>query len=167
MANGHFFYFMGFMKESEIISRLTEIANPVCEELGAFLVEIIVLSGKKKSIEIVVQSDDGVKSQDIVAISREINKRTEEIEFFEDPYQIEVGSPGIGRPIKMIRALNSQIGRLLDIEFKKETGKQSVKGNLKAINGQILSVEVKSKKESIIHEINFDDIKSVSVDVEW
>ena len=167
MANGHFFYFMGFMKESEIISKLTEIAVPVCEELGAFLVEIIVLSGKKKSIEIIVQSDEGVKSQDIVAISREINKRTEEIEFFQDPYQIEVGSPGIGRPIKMIRALNSQIGRLLDIEFKKETGKQPLKGNLKAINGQLLLVEVKTKKETTSHEVNFDDIKTVCVDVEW
>lgn len=167
MAKGHFFYFMGFMKESEIISKLQEIAEPVCAENGVFLVEIVVLSGKKKSIEVIVQSDEGVKSQDIVAVSREINKRTEDIEFFEDPYQIEVGSPGIGRPITMLRALNSQIGRLLNIEFKKETEKQPLKGNLRAINGQLLSVEVKTKKESIIHEISFDDIKTVSVDVEW
>lgn len=155
------------MKESEIISKLAKIVEPICTENSAFLVEITVLAGNKKVIEVVVQTDEGITSQQIISISREINKQTETVEFFETPYQVEVGSPGIGKPIKMLRALNSQIGRLLVIEFKKELNRQPLKGNLKSIDGQILSIEEKKKKDTIIHTVNFDDIKTVMVDVEW
>lgn len=155
------------MKESEIISKLAKIVEPICTENGAFLVEITVLAGNKKVIEVVVQTDEGITSQQIISISREINKQTETVEFFETPYQVEVGSPGIGKPIKMLRAFNSQMGRLLVIEFKKELNRQPLKGNLKSLDGQILSIEEKKKKDTIIHIVNFDDIKTVMVDVEW
>ena len=158
---------MGFMKDSEILAILTPIAEKACEEQSAFLVAIEILAGNKKLIEVIVQSDDGIKSGAVTAIARNINKEVEDIEFFQGEYHLDVGSPGIGRPISIIRELNPQINRLLKIEFKKELERQPLSAHLKSINGNILVLEEKKKKETVMYEVDFADTQNVTVEVEF
>lgn len=167
----HFFYFIRFqMHEKNVLEILTPIVEKACEPHGAFLVSISVSGDTHKTVEISVQTDAGINSQQSVEITRSINEQLGETELFESKWDLQVGSPGLGEPLTSLRALNSQVNRLVEVNFPPESGQPSVIGYLKSLDGQILIIEekaVKKKEEPKTHQINFSDLLNVIVQIEW
>ena len=130
---------------------------------GQFLVDITV--GLGNSISVFVDSDAGISVGECVEISRHIeNSLDREVEDFS----LEVSSPGLSGPFKVVRQYIKNIGR--DVEVVTIDGEKQ-KGTLKSANdtGFELGIEVKEKidgKKVVTSKLvtyNFDQIKTVKI----
>ena len=76
---------------------------------------------------------------------------------------MEVSSPGVEKPIKLIRQLPKHIGRKIRVRPQDEEIPEFT-GTLLEINDGVLSVEVKEKrKEKEIREIRFDEVAETKI----
>ena len=128
-----------------------------------FIVDITV--GTANQILVSVDSDAGISVGECVQISRHVEGSLDrEVEDFS----LEVSSPGLSTPLKVLRQYLKNIGR--EVEVVTNTGEKQ-KGVLKSADsdGFVLSFVVKGKVNGIKVEesksltYNFDQIKTVKI----
>jgi len=128
-----------------------------------FIVDITV--GAANQILVSVDSDAGISVGECVQISRHVESSLDrEVEDFS----LEVSSPGLSTPLKVLRQYLKNIGR--EVEVVTNSGEKQ-KGILKSADsaGFVLSFVVKGKvngikvEESKSMTYNFDQIKTVKI----
>lgn len=139
------------------------VEEKIADRPELFLVEVKMLPNNKLIIN--VDGDEGISIQDCVAISRHVGFHLEEENAIEQAYNLEVSSPGVGEPLKLIRQYNKNIGRTVSIKLKEGLKKE---GKLLAVienNLQIEeSVKEKGKKAVAIQtDVPFNDIIETTV----
>jgi ribosome maturation factor RimP len=130
-----------------------------------FIVDVLVkgLTSKAK-ILVLLDNDNGVNIDECAALSRAIGMKMELEEVFDDPFVLEVSSPGLDHPLKFKRQYQKNIGRelkftLLDGTIEKgkliEVGEESIK----------FEKEIKEKKKTTTElvEMAFDSIDKANV----
>jgi ribosome maturation factor RimP len=78
---------------------------------GNFLVEVKVNPGK---ITVTIDHPQGVKIEDCVAINRFLHQQLDETDIF-DRYELEVGSPGMEEPLKILPQYLKRLGREVSV----------------------------------------------------
>lgn len=148
----------------QVEKRVKELVEEkIADRPELFLVEVKMLPSQKLIIH--VDGDSGISIQDCVAISRHVGFHLEEENTIEQAYNLEVSSPGVGEPLKMIRQYSKNIGRTVDIKLKdglKKEGKL-----IEVADNEILieeSVKEKGKKAVLVEtKVPFNDILETSV----
>ena len=92
------------------------VEEKIADRPELFLVEVKMLPNNKLIIH--VDGDEGISIQDCVAISRHVGFHLEEENVIEQAYNLEVSSPGVGEPLKLIRQYNKNVGRTVSIKLK-------------------------------------------------
>ena len=134
--------------------KIEKIIAPKLEQDGLFLVDILVSS--TNNITVHVDSMQGVSIEKCIEISRLIESNlNRDIEDFE----LEVSSPGLGQPLKVLQQYEKNIDREVEILLangKKETGK------LVAVKPDGIDLEVSKmlkpegkKRKELIAEVNY------------
>jgi ribosome maturation factor RimP len=132
-----------------------------------FLVDVIVAGANAAGkILILIDGDNGINIDRCAEISRKTAAVLEAEDTIENPYILEVSSPGLEHPLKLLRQYKKNIGRTVKI----------VKADDSLIKGELIGVDEKdvtireSKKEKgskkeLIQEITipFTDIKKTNV----
>jgi ribosome maturation factor RimP len=147
------------------IEKIKRSAEEKIAESTNFIVDISIRLGN--NITILLDNDAGVSISDCVAMSRHIESGLDrETEDFE----LNVMSPGLTEPFKIIRQYQKNIGKQVDVltkENKKITGKLlSVTDEGIVLETKIKErVENKKAKQTIINNINltFNQIKQTKV----
>lgn len=107
------------MSATDTRDRLTEqLATPLAE-LGLDL-EAVELSraGKRRLVRVAVDKDGGVTMDDIAAATRAISAVLDTSDVMgEQPYTLEVSSPGVDRPLTLPRHWRRNRGRLVTVTF--------------------------------------------------
>ncbi|MFC3561734.1 ribosome assembly cofactor RimP [Pedobacter jamesrossensis] len=139
------------------------VEEKIADRPELFLVEVKMLPNNKLIIH--VDGDEGISIQDCVAISRHVGFHLEEENAIEQAYNLEVSSPGVGEPLKLIRQYNKNIGRTVSIKL---AGGQKKEGKLLEVTeGNVLieeSVKEKGKKAVAVQtSVPFNDIIETSV----
>jgi ribosome maturation factor RimP len=139
------------------------VEEKIADRPELFLVEVRMLPNHKLIIH--VDGDEGISIQDCVAISRHVGFHLEEENAIEQAYNLEVSSPGVGEPLKLIRQYNKNIGRTVSIKLKEGLKKE---GKLLEVTEDKLlieeSVKEKGKKAVTIQTVvPFNDILETSV----
>jgi ribosome maturation factor RimP len=95
--------------------RLARLLEPVVHALDMDLEGIRVTSaGRRRILRVVVDADGGVSLDDIALASRELSLKLDAAaEMGEQPYTLEVSSPGVDRPLTQPRHWRRAIGRLV------------------------------------------------------
>jgi ribosome maturation factor RimP len=148
----------------QVEKRVKELVEEkIADRPELFLVEVKMLPNQKLIIH--VDGDSGISIQDCVAISRHVGFHLEEENVIEQAYNLEVSSPGVGEPLKLIRQYKKNIGRTIGIKFKdglKKEGKL-----LEVADNELLieeTVKEKGKKAVAIEtKVPFNDILETSV----
>jgi len=139
------------------------VEEKIADRPELFLVDAKMLPNNKLIIH--VDGDEGISIQDCVAISRHVGFHLEEENAIEQAYNLEVSSPGVGEPLKLIRQYNKNVGRTISIKFKEGSKKE---GKLLSVTENNLlieeSVKEKGKKAVAIQtDVPFNDILETSV----
>ncbi|HRG53748.1 MAG TPA: ribosome assembly cofactor RimP [Bacteroidia bacterium] len=147
------------------IDLIKKLADEKLAEGTNFIVDISVKPGNK--IIVLLDNDKGVSIADCVAMSRHIESN---LDREKDDFELNVMSPGLSEPFKILRQYQKNIDKYVDVvtkENKKLTGKL-----LSATEDGILletkskeRVEGKKGKQEIINNIQltFNQIKETKV----
>jgi ribosome maturation factor RimP len=97
--------------------RIIQVASPVVHALGMDLESVKVTSaGRRRLLRIVVDSDHGVSLDDAAVASRELSAKLDASDVMGDqPYVLEVSSPGVDRPLTQPRHWQRALGRLVRV----------------------------------------------------
>jgi ribosome maturation factor RimP len=140
------------------------------EYSDCFLVEV-KQSGKK--IEVFVDSDNQMDFEKCREISRHLEKEYLDVEQpLGESYTLDVGSPGVGRPLRLYRQYPKNLGRNLEITT---TDGDSYTGQLKKVTPNEVTLEAKvlrkegKRTKTTVEEISiaFDAIKKSIVKISF
>lgn len=153
--------------------RLTSMVNAMLEGNGDyFLVDLRIKPGN--NIQVILDADTGVSIDKCVEYNRRMYKEIEEAGLFaEGDFALEVSSAGVDEPLKMDRQYRKNIGRQVEVVLKDGTRRE---GRLSAADEAGLVIEetkgkspsgkpTGKKKETVVHNIPFTDIKTTKVQV--
>jgi ribosome maturation factor RimP len=95
--------------------RLVRLLEPVVHAMDMDLESVRVTSaGRRRVLRVIVDADGGVSLDDIALASREFSvKLDSEAAMGEQPYTLEVSSPGVDRPLTLPRHWRRAAGRLV------------------------------------------------------
>jgi ribosome maturation factor RimP len=135
------FFILGAMNEEQkrILAEVERIAREVATLLGLEVVEFVFRSQGRHSllrIDVDRAGMPGVGLADCESFSRALGDRIEDLSFFHSPYELQVSSPGIDRPIRTDDDLRRNAGRPVWMEFRDEGGQvREIRGTLNADSG--------------------------------
>jgi ribosome maturation factor RimP len=148
----------------EKILNLTNQA--IKENTSLFLVELDIDQNNK--INIVVDGDNGITLKECIRINRFIEN---ELDREEEDYSLEVSSPDITKPIKLIRQYNKNIGKIINVTTKTE----KFEGKLTQVKNDSIVLAWKAREPKPIGkgkitvdkkaEITFNDIVKTKVKI--
>ena len=147
-----------------------EIVRSLIEPLltgDIFLVDLKVKS--INNFKIFLDADSGLGIEKCIKINRALYKRMEEMGLYpEGDFSLEVSSPGLTEPLKMLRQYHKNIGRAVAVTNLEEETKEGELITVTETDITLKITEGKGKKEVIREEtIPFDQIKSTVVQIKF
>ena len=147
----------------------TNALDKVKEILESLLTDDIFLVDMKvkptNNIKIYLDADSGLGIEKCIKINRALYKQIEELALYPDgDFSLEVSSPGVDEPLKLIRQYKKNIGRNVEVLLNEGTKKE---GKLISVSDEGLTIEYTEGKgkKVVVHqpEIPFTTIKQTKV----
>ena len=146
-------------------NRIKEIVFNHIDGSELFIVDIVVRSGN--NITVHIDSNKGVSIDECAGISKIIDSNFNRE---EEDFELEVSSPGLTQPFKVVQQYIKNIGQNVEVLLKngqKETGKL-ISANAETFTIEKLQkvkLDVKSKPEMVATQQQFklEDVKSTKV----
>lgn len=123
----------------EEIRKRIEALNP-----DVFIVDMALKQGVASVLSIHVDTDAGITIAQCARISRHLNVYLEEEAGLEFPFNLEVSSPGVGKPFKVQRQYFKNVGRNLKVKLQDGSVQ---KGKLVAATEEGITLEIKPGKK--------------------
>ena len=149
----------------EIIDRVKAISDSILISEGMDLVEV---EFRREAggwvLRLTLDKSGGVTLDDCTRMSREIGRSLDVEDFIENPYHLEVSSPGLDRSLKNERDFIRFSERRIKVKTMEPIGKQkSFKGKLlKCVEGRI-----EMETDEGIVEIPLPNIARANLEVEF
>jgi len=148
-----------------ITAKITEIAKPIVESEGGFIIDIAIHgSDKGKVVEVFVDNDDGITTDLCADISRELSRALDVNDILQQRYHLVVSSPGIDRPLKYPRQYPKYIGRKVIVKHRGEQQVAKIEGILQAANPDTIDLQL---DDDSTQKIAFDSIIETHVCTVW
>ena len=149
----------------DIKRQIQEIIQPYLDDKQAFLVDILVRNDPQgKLVQVLVETDKGITIAECAEISRNLGKELEIKGVVEGPYHLEVSSPGLDRPLRLLRQYPKNIGRTLKVRFVKNNVRTEILGTLSAVDGNMLTL---TPKKGDVVTIEFENIIESEEQLPW
>lgn len=135
------------------------------EDQDSFLVEVRMTP--TNIIKVFLDADSGVSIKKCVSYNRALYKMIEEAAMFPDgDFALEVSSPGIDEPLKLLRQYKKNLGRSAEVTLNDG---QKIEGKLlEATEEGVVLEETKGKnkkKEVVNHTLLFENIKQTKIQI--
>jgi ribosome maturation factor RimP len=134
--------------------------------------DIFLVDMKVKPInnfKIYLDADSGLGIEKCIKINRALYKQLEEMAIYpEGDFSLEVSSPGIDEPLKMLRQYVKNIGREVEVTLNDDTIKEGKL--LEAVEEHVIIEQTTGKGKKAITEnitIAFTDIKQTTVQIKF
>jgi ribosome maturation factor RimP len=116
------------------------LAEKKLEDTGNYLVEVTVSPMNK--IRVTIDNFKGISIQECVEVSRFIE---EQLDRETEDYELEVSSPGLDQPFKVLQQYKKYTGREVEVKF---ADGQKAEGKLISANEKEIEIE-QSVKEKV------------------
>ena len=135
--------------------------GPLVKQFNFELEDVILKSaGKNTIVQILVDKDTGISLDEVANLSMKLS------DFFDEnllmankTYTLDVGSPGIDRPLTKSRHWKKNKDRLVKIHFKSNV----FEGRIKKVEELEVQLEIKGKLQSF----QYSDIDKAIIQVEF
>ena len=146
------------MTQDTHIQAVEKLIGPLLHD-DIFLVEIKIKP--INNIKIYLDADGGLGIEKCIKINRALYKIMEEMGMYPDgDFSLEVSSPGIDEPLKLLRQYHKNIGR--NVEVITNDGNRQ-EGKMTGVNEAMITIEYTEgkTKNAVIKQTNIDftDIK--------
>ena len=130
--------------KAAIDRRLAEIITPVIEDMGFDLVRVRLMGGKYHTLQIMAERPEGgIEVDDCARISTAVSATLDVEDPLTEAYTLEVSSPGIDRPLTMLKHFAAFEGYEAKIETNDLIdGRKRFKGMLAGVEGTEVLINV-------------------------
>jgi len=129
---------VGAVRRVGIEDEIRELALPVVTDLGLEIVDSVFrCRGQRWHLRIDIDRPgaDGVRLEDCARVSGALKTALEESGVVDDDYDLEISSPGLGRPIRTDDDIRRNTGRAVVIETREPIdGRRSFQGVLLGVD---------------------------------
>lgn len=134
----------------EIESKLEEIRSQI-ESVGAELIDISLRrSGGRSTLTILVDKPGGITLDECAGINQRLGIFLDETGFGNDPYYLEVNSPGLDRLLKSEKDFLRAIGQDLRLVIQDELKRTAVHtGRVLSVSGGVLELKTARQGEPL------------------
>ncbi len=145
--------------------RLTRVLEPVVHALNMDLESIrVTTAGRRRVLRVIVDAHGGVSLDDIALASRELSSRLDASgEMGDDPYTLEVSSPGVDRPLTQPRHWRRNVGRLVVTAAPGDDRDERIEGRISSVGDSGVILE----RDGVLHEYRFAELGPGRVQVEF
>ena len=146
--------------------QISQHIAPALQQAGYFLEDINIVSpGKHRIVTVIVDGEESLNLDQVTLASKLVSELLDEASFMgENPFTLEVTSPGIDRPLTLPRHFSKNIDRLLKVT---KTDGAVVTGRILANTDTDVTLSVVEKKETKEITILLGDIKRAQVEIEF
>ncbi len=127
------------------INSLIPLIEPEANALGFDLVRVIWLNGEDGlTLQIMAERPDTrqLVIEDCAILSRRISEKFDDLDPIEEPYRLEVSSPGIDRPLTRLSDFSDWAGHEASIKLAELVdGRKSLRGDLLGVDGDDITIE--------------------------
>ena len=148
-----------------LAEELRKVVLPIIDSQQAFLVDIQVRGSQTgKVVELFVDADSGMTADRCAAISTEVSNELDLTDLIRSRYQLIVSSPGIDRPLTLLRQYMKHVGRTISVSVNNSDAVEKIVGVLKGIEGTTILVQT---PEQTVVPIPFEKILKAIVETKW
>lgn len=151
----------------DLEERIKEVLATLLPEKDSYLVELKVRKGQL--VQVFVDRDPHITIEDCAWISRGLQKELDKDFPFSAEHTLEVSSPGMGEPLKVLRQYKKCVGRAVDVLLlsgMKKSGTLLYADEEKIIVEEIIRGKLKDKS-TVQTEIPFLHIKSTNIVIKF
>lgn len=143
-------------------ARLLALLGPVAEGSGVDLEDVHVTpAGRRRVVRVVVDADGGVGLDRVAEVSRSMSEALDASDTLgPGPYVLEVGSPGVERPLTSPRHWRRATGRLVQVVC--EDGR-TLTGRVTAADAEAATLATEAGPE----RVRYQAVSRASVQVEF
>ncbi len=142
--------------------KITELIEPVINDLGLDLVKLTFQGGDRRVLQIYIDRKDGNKVQvkDCRDVSKNVSAVLDVEDLIKEKYFLEVSSAGIERPLVKLEDFERFIGNEIRLRLKEpHNNKVIFKGKLLEVKEKQLTI--KSKNVQLIFA--YDNVKAANL----
>ena len=151
--------------ESQVQAVETMLNAILANDPAYFIVEVKIKP--TNNFKVFLDGDNGISIEKCVFYNRLLYKKIEEAGMFPNgDFSLEISSPGLDEPLKLLRQYRKNVGRKVEVLLKdgiKTEGKL-----LDVFDEHIIVEEVKGKNkkvEVVQHNFPFENIKSTKIQI--
>lgn len=139
--------------EQQFLATVARLAEPLCSSEG---MELVHVEYRRESggriLRLYIDKPGGVKLDDCVSISRELSDILDARADVNEPYRLEVSSPGVERPLGKLEDFQRFTGSRAKIRTRNAIeGRKNFTGTLSGIVDQTVELEVDGQIVAIAH----------------
>jgi ribosome maturation factor RimP len=125
-------------EEDELVSEIWNLLEPVIAAQG---MEILEVEYRRESagwvLRIFLDSERGISVEDCAAVSRIAGDLLDVTDLIPNPYNLEVSSPGIDRPLRRLDHFQKYIGYIIEVRtISPVQNRRNFKGELKEASSE-------------------------------
>ena len=137
--------------ENELAGEAWNLLEPVVAAHG---MEIIEIEYRRESsgwvLRIFIDREQGISVEDCAEISRVAGDLLDVAELIQTPYNLEVSSPGVDRPMRKPEHFQRHVGDVIELRTTFPIqNRRNFKGELKDASGEAVVIECDMKSYSI------------------
>lgn len=144
--------------KTAIDRKLAKIIIPVIEDMGFELVRLRLQGGNTHTLQIMAERPDGgIEVDECAKISNAISAVLDVEDPLVDSYVLEVGSPGIDRPLTRLKDFGTYEGYEAKVETSELIdGRKRFRGVLAGIEGEEVLINIEDQGETVTVGLQFD-----------
>ena len=138
------------------MEKLKTNIEKLVNELGYYIYDIeYVKENNDYVLRIMIENDSVINIDDCIKVSRKVSEFLDVDDPFNDPYNLEVTSPGAERELKTEEQIIRAVGKNVYVE----TIEQKIKGELLSYKDGFLEIKQNNKRTTKINDIDVNLIR--------
>ncbi|WP_215847793.1 ribosome maturation factor RimP [Candidatus Pantoea bituminis] len=133
---------------STLEQKLTDLISAPVEALGYELVGIEFVRSRTSILRIYIDSEDGINVDDCADVSHQVSAVMDVEDPITVPYNLEVSSPGLDRPLFTAEHYERYAGDEVTLVLRMAVqNRRKWQGIIKSVEGEMITVNVEGKDE--------------------
>lgn len=148
------------------VQQVVALLEPAVQATGVDLEDVEIRTvGRRIVVRVLVDSETGVSLDQVAAASTAVSEALDTDDpFGDEPYTLEVSSPGVERPLTLPRHWRRSIGRLVAVTT---TQHEQVMGRITSVSDTEVELEIDVKGRTSRRTVALADITKAVVQVEF
>jgi len=145
---------------------IESLLQAILPEFDAFIVDVGMKPGDSRGqrrliVRILIDTDAGITIGQCAEVSRKLGAALDAEPGFDRPYELEVSSPGIDRPLTHLRQYRKNVGRRFRVALRTGDGRTDLDATLASVEGESLTFRTADERDVAVRFIDIIESKEV------